>query len=421
MVVERSTTASRTTSRPAEYKRFKESQNSEFTGIGLPVAGDPRGLRVERSTTARRPSAPGSSAATSIVEADGHKLAGRQLGRGRRRPRSRARRHRREAHLASAAASASTQTLTRSTVSVPVVASHAGAGRRREGRRRRASRSSAPARTPRSTPALKREQKRGAKAFVLDLRGNGGGLVDEAQLVASAFLRRRHDRHDARAAPCRSGRCDATGDPVVPTAAARRARRQRHRVGVGDRHRRAAGPPPREGRRDADVRQGRLPGGHRALQRRRARHHRRPVLHAERAQPRRQAASQTGIWDPARRQGCRRPEDEEPRRGPGPRASPSWRARAAGSAGPRAPAARRAPRRARATATAPLDAARRPARAAGPLPRRRAVLRARAPRDGRARRATRGPGASRCCGRRAAAAGARRSCACSAAPTSRAT
>ena len=37
--------------------------------------------------------------------------------------------------------------------------------------------------------ALKREQKRGAKAFVLDLRGNGGGLVSEAQLVASAFLR----------------------------------------------------------------------------------------------------------------------------------------------------------------------------------------------------------------------------------------
>ena len=51
-------------------------------------------------------------------------------------------------------------------------------------------------------------------------------------------------------------------------------------VGVGDRHRRAAGPPPRDGRRHAHVRQGRLPGGRAAVQRRRARHHRRRVLPA---------------------------------------------------------------------------------------------------------------------------------------------
>jgi carboxyl-terminal processing protease len=36
--------------------------------------------------------------------------------------------------------------------------------------------------------ALRRQQQRGAKVFVLDLRDNGGGLVSEAQLVASAFL-----------------------------------------------------------------------------------------------------------------------------------------------------------------------------------------------------------------------------------------
>jgi carboxyl-terminal processing protease len=36
--------------------------------------------------------------------------------------------------------------------------------------------------------ALRRLKDRGAKAYVLDLRDNGGGLVNEAQLVASAFL-----------------------------------------------------------------------------------------------------------------------------------------------------------------------------------------------------------------------------------------
>ena len=36
--------------------------------------------------------------------------------------------------------------------------------------------------------AVRRALRKGAKGIVLDLRGNGGGLVDEAQLVASAFL-----------------------------------------------------------------------------------------------------------------------------------------------------------------------------------------------------------------------------------------
>src|SRR3954447_2530813 len=31
---------------PAEYERFKDSQHSAFSGIGLAVSADPRGLRV---------------------------------------------------------------------------------------------------------------------------------------------------------------------------------------------------------------------------------------------------------------------------------------------------------------------------------------------------------------------------------------
>ena len=79
--------------------------------------------------------------------------------------------------------------MTRSTVAVPVVASTDQAPGVRQAR-------SASSRLAQFSSgahaevyaALKRLQKRGAKAFVLDLRGNGGGLVDEAQLIASAFL-----------------------------------------------------------------------------------------------------------------------------------------------------------------------------------------------------------------------------------------
>ncbi|MFM9141065.1 MAG: S41 family peptidase [Solirubrobacterales bacterium] len=63
--------------------------------------------------------------------------------------------------------------------------------------------------------AIKRLEKKGAQAWVFDLRGNGGGLVDEAQLVASAFL------PDGPVVTTRGrnvpeSTLNATGRPVVP-------------------------------------------------------------------------------------------------------------------------------------------------------------------------------------------------------------
>jgi carboxyl-terminal processing protease len=108
-----------------------------------------------------------------------------------------------------------TKTITRSTVSVPVVASELDrAGSCKAGVVRLAQFSSGA--HAELYAAFKRERKRGAKVFVLDLRGNGGGLVSEAQLVASAFLRSgKIVTTKGRSVPERT--LNATGDPVVPT------------------------------------------------------------------------------------------------------------------------------------------------------------------------------------------------------------
>ena len=61
-----------------------------------------------------------------------------------------------------------------------------------------------------------------------------------------------------------------TGDAIAAQPADGRARGQRHRERVRDRHRRAARPQPRDRGGRANVRQGRLPGGRAAAERRRA-------------------------------------------------------------------------------------------------------------------------------------------------------
>jgi len=64
--------------------------------------------------------------------------------------------------------------------------------------------------------AVRKVLKQGAKALVLDLRGNGGGLVNEAQLISSAFLKggtivTTRGRHVA------THTLHAVGDPIAPT------------------------------------------------------------------------------------------------------------------------------------------------------------------------------------------------------------
>src|SRR3954471_16379167 len=106
---------------PEEYKKFKQTQNSEFSGVGLQVAQDPKGLKVEVVYDGSPAKRAGLRAGDVIVAADGRDLAGKSqqdsvslvqgppgsdvrltwLRDGKKR----------------------TKTVTRSTISVPVVAS----------------------------------------------------------------------------------------------------------------------------------------------------------------------------------------------------------------------------------------------------------------------------------------------------------
>ncbi|HEV7528723.1 MAG TPA: S41 family peptidase [Solirubrobacteraceae bacterium] len=172
---------------PREYRQ--SNQPPSFTGIGVSVGPDRRGLRIARVFDGSPAAHAGLRAGDLIVMANGHKLAGlpaeKAIALIKGPPGTDVRlgvEQRRGGHTA-----IHTLTLTRATISEPVVASatkdlhgvklgvvalatfSAGAhGEVREG--------------------VERELRAGARGIVLDLRANGGGLVEEARLIASIFV-----------------------------------------------------------------------------------------------------------------------------------------------------------------------------------------------------------------------------------------
>jgi len=171
---------------PKEYASFRMSQDSEFSGIGTKVQPDPLGLRIAQVFDESPAKRAGVKVDDRIVSVDGRPLKGlaqeaataRVKGPKGSDVKLGLKRGRREL----------TVTVTRATVSVPQVASKVvdykgakygvvalaqfGGGAHAE-----------------VYAAIRKVTKRGAKKLVLDLRGNGGGLVTEAQLVASGFLK----------------------------------------------------------------------------------------------------------------------------------------------------------------------------------------------------------------------------------------
>ena len=193
-----------------QYARFRQQQDSEFTGVGIAVLEHPRGLRITDVYDGSPAERAGLKPNNVIVAAAGKSLRGLNINQSvalikgapgtdvKLRIRSRAG----ERDL----------TLTRATIDVPVVASRMRRAGGRDVATIKLAQFSSGAHGELRI-ALRRALNRGAKGIVLDLRGNGGGLVTEARLVASAFVQEgKIVTTRGRSVPTRT--LSATGDPV---------------------------------------------------------------------------------------------------------------------------------------------------------------------------------------------------------------
>ncbi len=169
---------------PSEFKSFGAPQT--FTGIGVSVEPDRQGLKIVRVFDGSPAAHARLQGGEVIVSADGHRLHGVSLdaaislieGPPGTDVRLEVLRDGRPRHV----------TITRETISRPIVASEMRDEKGvKIGWAYLASFSEGA--HAQLAEAVQTLLDHGAKALVLDLRANGGGLVSEAQLVASLFLR----------------------------------------------------------------------------------------------------------------------------------------------------------------------------------------------------------------------------------------
>jgi carboxyl-terminal processing protease len=169
-----------------EYALFNQAINNQFTGIGMGVRDAKDGLLVLSLYRGSPAEKAGIRVGDVITAANGHKLAGLKSEaatgfiKGREGTAVRLRLRRGSKTLV--------KRVIRATIDVPVVQSRiANAGGKRVAYI--ALSTFGPDTAHEQVAAAIRKQKaRGAKGIVLDLRANGGGLVSEAQLIASMFL-----------------------------------------------------------------------------------------------------------------------------------------------------------------------------------------------------------------------------------------
>jgi carboxyl-terminal processing protease len=171
---------------PDENKLFEQATSGEFSGVGMTVVGRKRGLLVAgvfKSSPAKRA---GIRPGDLITKVDGRSIAGEQsdvsTARVKGKPGTFVR-------LTIERHGAPTRTLRvkRARIKVPVVSSSL---RRSAGLKLGVVELSSFTSGVHAdvADAVRKLLRRGAQGFVLDLRGNGGGLLDEAVLVSSLFV-----------------------------------------------------------------------------------------------------------------------------------------------------------------------------------------------------------------------------------------
>jgi carboxyl-terminal processing protease len=200
---------------PEVLERFNEEIEGRFSGIGLTVVEVKPGLRVEKVFKGSPAEKARIAAGDVIVSVEGRDISGlsstestelikgpegtdvgigvRKRGTGR----------------------VEDLTLTRAQISVPVVASTVlETGGRQFGYVRLASFSEGSHAYVRR--AVERVRRRGAEGLIIDLRGNGGGLLEEAVLNASIFLPKGTRVVSTRSRTQGDAVYDALGDNLPP-------------------------------------------------------------------------------------------------------------------------------------------------------------------------------------------------------------
>ena len=169
-----------------EFARFNKAINNQFSGIGTVVGGVKDGLRFAMVYPGSPAEKAGIRAGDVITRANGRVLAGLSEGaataliKGPEGTKVTLRLRR--------GSRAFVKRVTRATISVPVVESKiANAGGKRAAYIKLTTFGPDTAHVE-VAAAIRKQRARGAKGIVLDLRGNGGGLVSEAQRIASMFL-----------------------------------------------------------------------------------------------------------------------------------------------------------------------------------------------------------------------------------------